>query len=311
MQQKRVGVKAIVVVGLAWAVGWALASPRVWEQQPPLEIPLYEGAQIEWEVQLTAQEMGAQLAQWAQELSVLKISGYTIAGERALEVLNFYDQALSQWRRIFWAQPSESGGARIFAHEQSYLFIGISKKHEATELILATGQTDETTLDVPIFEGAELQWEILLTKQDLLEHLKRWVAKFLQNPPFPRTPSWESQQLANLLAWFVWVGGDMAFEVFQDLSELRAVGYKLDGNKAPEVLSFYEQQFSEWRRNFWAKPSPGGGLRIFTNGGESGLNELVVFSAWQSYEAGLHSWGEEQEEHPPEITEVLVLRARR
>lgn len=308
MQQKRVGVKATVVIGLACAlgIGWALGSPRVLDvQELQPEIPLYEGAQIEWEVQLTAQEMGAQLAQWAQELSVLKIAGYTIAGERALEVLNFYDQALSQWRRVFWAQPSESGGARIFAHEQSYLFIGISKKYEATELILATGQTDETTLDVPIFEGAELQWEILLTKQDLLEHLKRWLGDLVANPPslLRMQMGWQPERpegsLIEAMSWLGVFGFEALFRLLQDFSDVRVVGYQLEGNKALDALSFYEQQFREWTRNFWAKPEESGGIRIFSQGSADGLRELALVISGRALAL------------PEEVTNVIVLRAWR
>ncbi|MCX8104060.1 MAG: hypothetical protein N3E42_06515 [Candidatus Bipolaricaulota bacterium] len=303
---KRSWAKVIAVVGLACVLGagWALGSSRardVRELQPPVEIPLYEGAQVEWEVHLTAQEMGQQFAQWAQELSVLKISGYMIADERALDVLTFYDQALSEWRRIFWAQPSEGGGARVFAQGRAYLLVVVSKRYAATELIVATAQADESAPDVPLFEGAELHWELVLTKNDLLGHLARWFGNLMENPPLAmRMRIWEQPEspqdsLTQLMGWLGILGIELVSRLFTDFSELRIVGYRLDGDKALDVVSFYEQHFGEWTRNFWAKPEESGGVRVFSQGSAEGLKELAVIIS-QRYQ---------------EITRVIVLHARR
>jgi hypothetical protein len=170
------------VVSLVAVLGWGLASPHV-QEQPPLEIPLYEGARIDWTVHLTAQELSKQFEAWVQELAALTVAGYRIEGERAEEILNFYDQALKGWRQILWAQPSESGGVRLFAQGRGYLSVIVSKKYEATDLVLATAQAEEAPLEVPIVEGAELQWQLALTKDDLLELLKRWFQELTTNPP--------------------------------------------------------------------------------------------------------------------------------
>lgn len=303
---KRSRAKVVAVVGVACVlgIGWALAAPRVQDMQQAqtaLEIPLYEGAQVEWEVHLTEQEMAKGLAEWAQELSVLRIAGYTIAGERALEVLNFYDQTLSEWRRILWTQPTESGGARTFAHGQGYLFIGVSKKYEATDLIAVTAQAEEPSWEVPTFEGAELQWEVVLTKNDLLGHLARWFGNLMENPPLAmRMRIWEQPErpqdsLTQLMGWLGILGIELVSRLFTDFSELRVVSYRLDGDKALDVLSFYEQHFSGWTRNFWAKPEESGGMRIFSQGSAEGLKELVLLIS----------------QHHQEITHVIVLRARR
>ncbi|GEM_PF-1464255 len=342
--QKRGWVRLVAAVGLACVLGagWALGSSCVQDvQQPSVEIPLYEGAQVEWEAHLTAQEMAKGLGEWVQELSVLRIAGYTIEGERALEVLSFYDQALSEWRRILWTQPSESGGVRLFARsprsivlsrvravlqqdplvkrqevqlgsfhvigagkaslleKENYLFIAVSKKYEATELIVVTAQV-LSKVDVPIFEGAELQWELVLTKQDLLEYLTRWFVGLMENPPLAmRTRIWGQPErpegsVIEALSWLGVFGFEMLFRLLQDFSEVRIVGYQLEANKALDVLSFYESQFSSWTRNFWAKPEESGGIRIFSQGGAEGLKELVVIISQRLA-----------------VTNVIVLRARR
>ncbi|MCS7197542.1 MAG: hypothetical protein NZ930_02495 [Candidatus Bipolaricaulota bacterium] len=339
-------VKLGIAVGVACVLGlgWALAAPRVQDVQ--LEIPLYEGAQVKWEVHLTEQEMAKSLAEWAQELSVLKIAGYTIAGERALEVLNFYDQTLSGWRRILWTQPTESGGARVFARDQisiaqdvfrklalalgkqvqvgsiqvvgmnrvqslpNYLFIAVSKRYKATDLIVVTAQVIED-LDVPIFEGAELQWEVVLTKNDLLGHLARWFGNLMENPPLAmRMRIWEQPErpqdsLTQLMGWLGILGIELVSRLFTDFSELRVVGYGLDGDKALDVLRFYEQHFSEWIRNFWAKPEESGGVRVFSQGSAEGLRELALIMSQRSLE-----FREDLQRHQ-ETTWVIVLHARR
>ncbi|MEM4284085.1 MAG: hypothetical protein QXS96_06340 [Candidatus Caldarchaeum sp.] len=306
--------RLIVIVGLVSVLGLGgiSASTRVHDLQQALDIPLYEGAEIHWEARLAPSEMPKQITEWAQALSVLQATSYQIEGERAIEVLSFYEQALKEWRRILWTKPEESGGVQLWAQEGSYLYIGTAKRAEATELLIITAQTDEAALDVPIFEGAQPQWEVFFTRQDLLEHLKRWFANLLQNLPFSRSPFLtEPHQWTNLLTWLTQLGSDMAFRLLEDLSELRVVGYKLPGNTVLDLLSFYEQHFRDWRRNFWMKPDATWGMRVFTRSDEAGLRELVLLLSWQSYGLGLHSWGEEKEEHPPEITEVFVLRGRR
>ncbi|MFN4218385.1 MAG: hypothetical protein ACK4HB_03785 [Candidatus Bipolaricaulia bacterium] len=301
--RKRALVQLIAAVGLACAIGiaWAVATPRVQdvqEQQPTLEIPLYEGAQVEWEVRLATQEMPKQLTELVQALSALKVAGYTIEGERALEVLNFYDQTLNTWRKVLWVKPDESGGVRLFAQDRSYLLVIASKRYEATDLVLVTAQAE--ALDVPIFEGAELQWELVLTKQDLLEYLKRWFGSLITNPPAAMRMWWQPERpqdsLIEVMSWLGVFGIEALFRLLQDFSDLRVVGYKLDGNKAVAALSFYEQHFGNWTRNFWAKPEESGGMRIFSQGSAEGLKELVIVISTTE---------------PLEVTNVIVLRARR
>ena len=279
------------VVGLAGVLGWGLLAHV--REQPPLEVPLYEGAQIDWTVHLTAQELSQGLAEWVQGLSAFTIAGYRIEGERAGEVLNFYDQQLSGWRQLLWAQPSESGGVRLFAQGRGYLSVIVSKRYEATDLVLATAQADDAPLDVPIVEGAELQWQLVLTKDDLLELLKRWFQELTTNPPTitlrlnpPEGSSWEP------LVWLGWLGVDAISRLLRDFSELSIVGYRVEGATALEVLAFYEQQFNGWRRNLWIKPDESGSLRLFTRSDEQGLAEL----------AAVATMGE---------TMVIVLHARR
>lgn len=362
--QKQILVKLIAAVGLACVlgVGWALGLSSVQDiQQPSLEIPLYEGAQVEWEVHLTAQEMAKGLAEWVQELSVLRVAGYTIEGERVPEVLDFYDQTFSGWRRILWTQPNESGGVRLFARsplsivlsrvravllsrvravlqqdpllkgqpvqigsfqvigagkaslleKENYLFIAVSKRYEATDLIVVTAQV-VSELEAPLFEGAELQWELVLTKHDLLEHLKRWFVGLMKNPPLAmRMRLWEQPErpkdrLIEAMSWLGILGMETLFRLLQDFSDVRIVGYQLDGNKALEVLSFYEQQFGNWTRNFWAKPEESGGIRIFSQGSAEGLKELVIVISQRSMKSTLHDITE-----PLEVTNVIILRARR
>lgn len=299
--QKKLFVKVMGVFGLAGmlGLGWALASPHL-QQQPPVEIPLYEGAQIELEVQLAAQEMPKQLAQWAQALSVLKVAGYSLEGERSLEVLSFYDRVLSDWQRVLWVQPYEPGGVRLLRKGQSYLFIAIARRYEATDLFIATAQADESPLDVPLFEGADLQWEVLLTSQDFLEHLKRWLKNMITNLP-PSSGSrtildWSQPwwPLYTVLGVMGWVGGSMIFELVQDLSELRAVLYQVE-SEALDVLNFYEKQFSQWQRNLWIKPDESGSIRVFTRSEKHGLQELMLVATLSTGERAV----------------ALVLRARR
>jgi hypothetical protein len=264
------------VVSLVAVLGWGLASPHV-QEQPPLEIPLYEGAQIDWTVHLTAQELSQEFTEWVQGLAALTVAGYRIEGERAEEILNFYDQALKGWRQILWAQPSESGGVRLFAQGRGYLSVIVSKKYEATDLVLATAQAEEAPLEVPIVEGAELQWQLVLTKDDLLELLKRWFQELTTNPPTitlrlnpPEGSSWEP------LVWLGWLGVDAIFRLLRDFSELSIIGYRVEGATALEVLAFYEQKFAGWRRNLWIKPEESGSVRLFTRSDEQGLAELAA-----------------------------------
>lgn len=301
------------VFGLASVLGWA--SPHLQdaqEVQPPLEIPLYEGARVEWEVHLTAQEMPKQFTEWVQALAVLKVAGYTIEGERVPEVLSFYEHTLTDWRRIFWHQPGEEVGARLFAQDRAYLFVAVLKRYEATDLVIATAQADGMAFDVPIFEGAELQWELVLTKQDLLEYLKRWFVGLMENPPLAmRTRIWGQPErpqdsLIEAMSWLGVLGFEVLFRLLQDFSDVRIVGYQLDANKALDVLSFYEQHFSSWTRNFWAKPAEYGGIRIFSQGGAEGLKELVWIISQRSMKSTLRDITE-----PLEVTNVIVLRARR
>lgn len=291
--------KTAVVVGVACAIGlgWALGSPRVRDvQELQPEIPLYEGAQIEWTVQLTSQELSQQFEAWLQELSALKVSGYTIEGERAREVLNFYDQALGDWRQVLWAQPSESGGVRIFAQGRGYLSIVVSTRYEATDLLIITGQADDSLGEVPVFEGAELQWQLVLTQDDLLELLKQWFRELSTTPstltlrlaPPAKSSSWES------LVWLGWLGMDALARLLRDFSKLTIVGYRVEGAKALDVLNFYEQQFTGWRRNLWIKPEETGSVRLFSRSDEQGLAEL----------AGVATMGLQD-------TTVIVLHARR
>jgi hypothetical protein len=264
------------VVSLVVVLGWGLASPHV-QEQPPLEIPLYEGARIDWTVHLTAQELSKQFEAWVQELAALTVAGYRIEGKRAEEILNFYDQALKGWRQILWAQPSESGGVRLFAQGRGYLSVIVSKKYAATDLVLATAQAEEAPLEVPIVEGAELQWQLALTKDDLLELLKRWFQELTTNPPTitlwlnpPEGSSWEP------LVWLGWLGVDALFRLLRDFSELSIIGYRVEGATALEVLAFYEQKFAGWRRNLWIKPEESGSVRLFTRSDEQGLAELAA-----------------------------------
>jgi hypothetical protein len=272
---KRV-VLGAAVVSLVAVLGWGLASPHV-QEQPPLEIPLYEGARIDWTVHLTAQELSQEFTEWVQGLAALTVAGYRIEGERAEEILNFYDQALKGWRQILWAQPSESGGVRLFAQGRGYLSVIVSKKYEATDLVLATAQAEEAPLEVPIVEGAELQWQLVLTKDDLLELLKRWFQELTTNPPTitlrlnpPEGSSWEP------LVWLGWLGVDAIFRLLRDFSELSIIGYRVEGATALEVLAFYEQKFAGWRRNLWIKPEESGSVRLFTRSDEQGLAELAA-----------------------------------
>jgi len=261
------------VVSLVAVLGWGLASPHV-QEQPPLEIPLYEGARIDWTVHLTAQELSKQFEAWVQELAALTVAGYRIEGERAEEILNFYDQALKGWRQILWAQPSESGGVRLFAQGRGYLSVIVSKKYEATDLVLATAQAEEAPLEVPIVEGAELQWQLVLTKDDLLELLKRWFKEMSTTPPtitlrLDPLRGWEP------FVWLGWLGVDALFRL-RDFSELSIIGYRVEGATALEVLAFYEQKFAGWRRNLWIKPEESGSVRLFTRSDEQGLAELAA-----------------------------------
>lgn len=283
--RKRAVIKVGAVVGLifVFGIGWAVATPRVpHELQPPLEVPLYEGAQVEWDVQLSAQEMLQGLAEWAQKLSVLRIAGYQLEGERVLETVNFYDQALSDWRRIVWVKPTESGAMRLFAKGQSYLFVGISRGYETTEVVLATAQADKTPLDAPVVEGSQLHWELVLTSQDLLEHLKRWFVDLIENPPAAMKmslwgqPERPGDSLLEVMSWLGVLGIEMLSRLFADFSELRIVGSLVDSIPPLQVLDFYEAQFSEWRRNFWIKPQESGSIRIFTKSDAQGLQELIA-----------------------------------
>jgi hypothetical protein len=288
---RRKGVLVVAVVGLAGVLGWGVASP--WEQ-PPLEIPLYEGAQVDWTVQLTSQELSKQFDAWVQELSEITVAGYRIEGERAKEILNFYDQALRSWRQILWAQPSESGGVRVFAQGRGYLSVVVSQKYEATDLVIATAQADDFPLEVPIVEGAELQWQLVLTQHDLLEMLKRWFKEISTTPPniTLRLAPTPERSLQESLAWLGWLGVDALFRLMRDFSELSIVGYRVEGATALEVLAFYEREFAGWRRNLWIKPDESGSLRLFTRSDEQGLAEL----------AAVATMGE---------TMVIVLHARR
>ncbi len=297
---KRV-VLVAAVVGLAGVLGWGLTSPHVVEQLP-LEIPIYEGAQVEWTVQLTSQELSKQFDAWVQELAMLTVAGYRIEGERAGEILTFYDQALKGWRQLLWMQPSESGGARIFAKGQGYLSVIVSKQYEATDLVIATAQAEEAPLEVPIVEGAELQWQLVLTQSDLLELLKRWFQELSTTPPAitwrldpPRGSSWES------LVWLGWVGVDAFFRLMRDFSELNIISYRVEGVKTLEVLNFYEQQLRGWRRNLWIKPDGSGIIRVFTRSDVQGLQELMAFIIMPGGSMRI------SEVH----TNVIVLHARR
>jgi hypothetical protein len=265
------------VVSLVAVLGWGLASPHV-QEQPPLEIPLYEGARIDWTVHLTAQELSKQFEAWVQELAALTVAGYRIEGERAEEILNFYDQALKGWRQILWAQPSESGGVRLFAQGRGYLSVIVSKKYEATDLVLATAQAEEAPLKVPIVEGAELQWQLVLTKDDLLELLKRWFKEMSTTPPNMtlRLAPTPERSLQESLVWLGWLGVDALFRLMRDFSELSIIGYRVEGATALEVLAFYEQKFAGWRRNLWIKPEESGSVRLFTRSDEQGLAELAA-----------------------------------
>lgn len=296
-------VAAVISGALVLGLGWAIASPRVQivypEPKPPLEILLYEGADVEWEVRLSAQDMPKQLMEWGKALAQVKIAGHRLEGERALDVLAFYEKELSSWRRIFWTKPSESGGVRLFAKEnakglQDYAVIAVQKTYEATEIFLALAQADSSPLELPIFEGAQAEWELLLTTQDLLGYLKRWIKEMIQELPLTSVrkpaPGPEFWQLFGL-------GADLIFPLLADLSEMRVIGYRIEGAKAPDVLAFYEQEFSQWRRNFWAKPEESGGVRLFTQGDESGLKELVAVGTW--------AFGFEHI-----VIEVVVLRVR-
>lgn len=340
---KRSWVKIVAAVGLVCVLGaeWALGSSRVQDiqqVQPPLEIPLYEGAQVKWEVHLTAQEMAKGLAEWAQELSVLRIAGYTIEGERALDVLNFYDQTLSEWRRILWTRPDESGGVRLFARsplsiilsrvravlqqnpsfriivapaslveKDDYLFIVVSQRYEATDLIIVTAQVIDGQLNVPIFEGAELQWELVLTKEDLLEHLKRWFVGLIENPPAAmRMRIWEQPErprdsITEFMGWLgiLWI--ETVSRLFQDFSELRIVGSRVYAVKFSRVLDFYDQQFSGWRRNLWIRSEESVSMRIFTRSDAQGLRELIALIVTPVGTTVINE----------AITDVIVLRARR
>ncbi|MCL6643109.1 MAG: hypothetical protein K6T71_07300 [Candidatus Bipolaricaulota bacterium] len=274
-------VLAVAVVGLAGVLGWGLASPHV-REQPPLEIPLYEGAQIDWTVHLTSQELSKQLDAWVQELAMLTVSGYRIEGERAVEVLNFYDQKLSGWRQILWAQPSESGGVRIFAQGRGYLSVIVSKKYEATDLMIATAQAEETPLEAPIAEDAELQWQLVLAQSDLLDLLKRWFQELSTTPPtitlrLTPTPERSLQESLGWLGWLGWLGIDALFRVMRDFSELNIIGYRVERATALEVLNFYEQQLRGWRRNLWIKPDGSEIIRVFTQSDAQGLQELMAF----------------------------------
>jgi len=288
---KRV-VLVAAVVGLAGV--WGLTSPQVVEQLP-LEIPIYEGAQVEWAVQLTSQELSKQFDAWVQELAMLTVAGYRIEGGRAGGILNFYDQALREWRQIVWAKPSESGGVRVFAKGQGYLLVVVSQKYEATDLVIATAQAEEAPLEVPIAEGAELQWQLVLTQSDLLELLKRWFQELSTTPPAitwrldpPRGSSWEP------LVWLGWLGMDAFFRLMRDFSELNIIGYRVELATVLEVLDFYEQHFRGWRRNLWIKPEESGSVRLFTRSDEQGLAEVAAVATMSFQD-----------------TTVIVLHARR
>jgi len=202
---------------------------------------------------------------------------------------------LSGWRQILWAKPSESGGMRVFAQGQGYLSVIVSKKYEATDLVIATAQAEEAPLEVPIVEGAELQWQLVLTQSDLLDLLKRWFKELSTTPPnitlrldTPRGSSWEP------LVWLGWMGMDAISRVLRDFSELNIIGYRVELATVLEVLNFYEQQLRGWRRNLWIKPEESGSVRLFTRSDGQGLAELAAVIA-----GGLQD------------TTVIVLHARR
>lgn len=162
-------------------------------------------------------------------------------------------------------------------------------------------QEPKPLLEIPMFEGAQVEWEVLLTDQDFLGHLKNWIKEKLL--PMPEMPSSLDPSANQWLQWWFWgsVGGDLFYRILADLSEIKAIGYKVQGEKTAEVLAFYEKELAQWSRNFWVKPSEYGSVRLFTQGDVWGLQNVAVIAVWKSYDYG----------ESTDVTETIVLRARR
>jgi hypothetical protein len=163
----------------------------------------------------------------------------------------------------------------------SYVWLGDS----------ATVTVDSSSaLDISLYAGAQVDWEIELTDQDFLKPVKnllkdRAIENYLKDI-LPKNADPSINQLSQWLAG-VFLGGDLLGRFFINLSQIKLVSYRVATTNANDVLAFHDKEFAQWKRNFWAKPSEPVGsdnsFRIYTRGGKNGLQAVAAFIIWSDY----------------------------
>ncbi|GEM_PF-3290942 len=182
----------------------------------------------------------------------------------------------------------------LFRAALALVAVGLLAGVTATYAPLAEeGSVVASELEVPIYPGGEIQWELYLTDADFLGWLKEglklekpevpYLPKRLQEEPWlrerllpRRLPELEDEdrfaleRLAKRLA-------ELAMEALARLEGLRAVGYLVEDVEPAAIMEFYEQEFTPaegWRRNFWMPD----GMAVYSLSEEGRLREVAGFS---------------------------------
>ncbi len=172
----------------------------------------------------------------------------------------------------------------------------------------AAATIDPTTpMDVPLYAGAQLEWEFELTDQDFLKPIKNllkdkvietYLKEMLPRSSDPSSYSYLNQPLQWLAGIFL--GGDLLNRFLMNLSQIKLLSYQVEGVTANTVVAFHEKEFGQWRRNFWVKPTESATtpsvFRLYTRGGKNGLQEISAFVVWSNYDG--------------KYTNVIVLKGR-
>ena len=186
----------------------------------------------------------------------------------------------------------------LFRAALALVAVGLLAGVTATYAPLAEeGSVVASELEVPIYPGGEIVWELYLTDADFLGWLKEglklekplplpevpYLPKRLQEEPWlrerllpRRLPELEDEdrfaleRLAKRLA-------ELAVEALAGLEGLRAVGYLVEDVEPAAIMEFYEQEFTPaegWRRNFWMPD----GMAVYSLSEEGRLREVAGFS---------------------------------
>jgi len=161
------------------------------------------------------------------------------------------------------------------------------------------GMANEASeLEVPIYPGGEIIWELYLTDADFLGWLKEGLELKEPLPEVPYLPRelWEKLEERPwlrerlLLRWLPKLDEDettlerlakrlaeLAVEALTGLEGLRVVAYSVEDVEPAAIMEFYEQKFTPergWRRNFWIPE----GMAVYSLSEEGRLQGVAGFS---------------------------------